>query len=331
MFAALLTTLLFSISAICGHRTSTRLGGVEANFWRICGALLFLTLWANMFGTGTAGAAFSVFILSGLAGIGLGDTAYFQALPRLGSRRTVLLTQCLTAPFAALIEWLWLGTKLNLRGNFLHRRDSDRRGHRARARRPFENCPAPVVDRHSGQRHRRARRRARRGVEPQGLRRRARGGRTSRPRHDRLPARARRRGRARPRFSGGEMAARPPARRRRADEGFLFSRAKNGKLWPWVLANSLAGQTLGVSCMQWALENTPTGIVTAIIAMTPIVMLPLARIVEGEKITARSLAGGLIAVAGVIGLTFWRLKCISRMNHRSIDHRRPMFIDDDPD
>ncbi len=53
-------------------------------------------------------------MLSGLFGIGLGDSGYFQALPRLGSRRTVLLTQCLTAPFAALIEWLWLGTKLNL-------------------------------------------------------------------------------------------------------------------------------------------------------------------------------------------------------------------------
>ena len=58
MFAALLTTLLFSISAICGHRTSTRLGGVEANFWRICGAMFFLTLWANTLGTGTSGAAF---------------------------------------------------------------------------------------------------------------------------------------------------------------------------------------------------------------------------------------------------------------------------------
>ncbi len=81
MFAALLTTLLFSISAICGHRTATRLGGVEANFWRIVGAAVFLAIWANTFGTGTAGKAFSLFILSGLAGIGLGDTAYFQALP----------------------------------------------------------------------------------------------------------------------------------------------------------------------------------------------------------------------------------------------------------
>ena len=113
MFAALLTTLLFSISAICGHRTSTRMGGVEANFWRIVGAMFFLAIWANTLGAGTRGAGFPIFVLSGLAGIGLGDTAYFQALPRLGSRRTVLLTQCLIAPFAALTEWLWLGTRLD--------------------------------------------------------------------------------------------------------------------------------------------------------------------------------------------------------------------------
>ncbi len=83
-----------------------------------------------------------------------------------------------------------------------------------------------------------------------------------------------------------------------------FSAREKMKLWPWVLANSLAGQTVGVSCMQWALENTPTGIVTAIIAMTPIVMLPLARIFEGERDhRPLEIAGGLIAVAGVIGLT----------------------------
>jgi drug/metabolite transporter (DMT)-like permease len=84
------------------------------------------------------------------------------------------------------------------------------------------------------------------------------------------------------------------------------SRDKWQRLWPWVLANSLAGQTLGVTCMQWALETTPTGIVTAVIAITPIILLPMTRIVEGEKIGIRSLIGALIAVAGVIGLTFWR-------------------------
>ncbi|MGH8023969.1 MAG: EamA family transporter, partial [Limisphaerales bacterium] len=113
MLAALLTTLLFSISAICGQRSARQIGGVEANFWRICTAAGFLALWANLFGTKTNGEALPIFALSGLLGIGLGDTGYFQALTRLGTRRTVLISQCLTAPAAALIEWLWLGTKLS--------------------------------------------------------------------------------------------------------------------------------------------------------------------------------------------------------------------------
>jgi drug/metabolite transporter (DMT)-like permease len=58
--------------------------------------------------------------------------------------------------------------------------------------------------------------------------------------------------------------------------------------------------------MQWALEATPTGIVTAIIAMTPIVLLPMTRFVDGERIGIRSLVGAMIAVTGVIGLTFLR-------------------------
>jgi drug/metabolite transporter (DMT)-like permease len=88
-------------------------------------------------------------------------------------------------------------------------------------------------------------------------------------------------------------------------ENARVSRDKWRRMWPWVLGNSLAGQTLGVTCMQWALETTPTGIVTAIIATTPIVMLPLTRVMDGEHITFRPLAGGGIAVTGVIGLAFW--------------------------
>ncbi len=84
------------------------------------------------------------------------------------------------------------------------------------------------------------------------------------------------------------------------------SRDKWRRLWPWVVANSLAGQTVGVSCMQWALENTSAGIVTAVIATTPILLLPMTRLVDGERIGLRSTLGALMAVAGVIGLTFSR-------------------------
>ena len=47
-------------------------------------------------------------------------------------------------------------------------------------------------------------------------------------------------------------------------------------------------------------------IVAAIIATTPVVLLPMTRIMEGEKIGRRSLIGALVAVSGVIGLTFFR-------------------------
>jgi drug/metabolite transporter (DMT)-like permease len=73
-----------------------------------------------------------------------------------------------------------------------------------------------------------------------------------------------------------------------------------------VLVNALAGQTLGVTCMQWALKNNPSAVVQAIIATSPIVLLPMTRIVEGEKIGLRSVVGVLVAVGGVIGLTFAR-------------------------
>jgi drug/metabolite transporter (DMT)-like permease len=58
--------------------------------------------------------------------------------------------------------------------------------------------------------------------------------------------------------------------------------------------------------MQWALENTSAGIVTAVIATTPILLLPMTRLIDGERIGLRSTLGASIAVAGVIGLSFSR-------------------------
>jgi len=112
VIAAFLTTILFSLSAIFGHRSAKLIGGTEANFWRVTLATTFLAIWSYIFGKGLEGTAFPFFLLSGIMGIGVGDVAYFQALPRLGPRLCLLLVQCLTAPLGALIEWLWLGTTL---------------------------------------------------------------------------------------------------------------------------------------------------------------------------------------------------------------------------
>jgi drug/metabolite transporter (DMT)-like permease len=78
------------------------------------------------------------------------------------------------------------------------------------------------------------------------------------------------------------------------------------RVWPWVLANSFAGQTLGVTCYQWALKTTPTGLVLAIVAMTPLVVIPFAKVLEGEAMEPRSIIGGVLAVAGAIWLVMAR-------------------------
>ena len=301
MLAALLTTLLFATSAVCGYRTAKQVGGIEANFWRITLATMFLTVWAFTFGGGFGGAP-EWFMLSGLFGIGLGDSAYFQALPRLGSRRTVLLCQCLTAPFAVLIEWLWLGNKLNrleilcvavilvgvaialAPGDHLKISPRDWKiGLGASILAAFGGAVGAVIIRkgyaaiHAADLHVDA---GTTGYQ------RVLGG-ILIPTMTLLI------------FKSRSAHAHGPAF---AKNTLRVSRDKWTRIWPWVLANALAGQTLGVTCMQWALQTTPAGIVTAIIATTPIVLLPMTRIVEGEKIGVRSLIGALVAVSGVIGL-----------------------------
>ena len=306
MLAALLSTLLFSVSAICGQRAASQIGGVEANFWRICIATVFLAVWANFFGTKTDGEALPIFALSGLLGIGVGDSGYFQALTRLGVRRTVLISQCLTAPMAALIEWLWLGTKLSWGQMFFI---AVILAGIVMAMAPGEHLEIP------------------RHVMRQGIifgLIAALGG--------ALGAVLSRKGYAVAFASGGAPdpgttgyqrvlgGALVPAvillvakwRSAHAHGGVFetktlhVSREKWGRIWPWVVGNGLAGQTLGVSAMQWALEKTPTGIVTAIIAMTPVVLLPMTRMTDGERIGLRSFVGALVGVGGVIGLAFWR-------------------------
>jgi len=58
VFAAFLTTILFSISVVCGHRSAKMIGGTEANFWRLTSATIMLSMWAFGFGIGLGGDAF---------------------------------------------------------------------------------------------------------------------------------------------------------------------------------------------------------------------------------------------------------------------------------
>ncbi len=295
MFAAILTTILWSISVVCAHRSAKMLGGSEANFWRLSFATFFLAIWAYSFGQKLEGDSLPIFLWSGIIGLGVGDVALFQALPRLGSRVTILIIQCLSAPFAAIIEWLWLGTKLTgtqmlfgtiiLGGVLLALTPSE---HLKLSRRQIitgtlfgilaalGNAAGAVL--------------TRKGYAVASAANQSIDGATA----------------AFQRLIGGLLVAGIwlliVKQQTRTAPKFASLKEKWRKAWPWVLANAFAGQTLGVTCYQLALKHAPTGIVLPIIATTPLVIIPFARFMEDEKPTAKSIVGGVIAVLGVIGL-----------------------------
>ncbi len=300
MIAAFLTAILWAASAVFANRSAKLLGGSEANFWRLATATVLLSAWAISFGQGVSGGAFPHFLLSGIIGIGIGDVALFQALPRLGSRLSILLVQCLSTPFAALIEWIWLGTKLNtlqiicaatiLGGVALalspgeHLMITRRRlvvGVIASIIAALGNAMGAVL--------------SRKGYFIAAAAHQSLDGPTA----------------AFQRLVGGLFVAGVwllVVKQQTQTVRFASSKEKWRKTWPWILANGVTGQTLGVSCYQWALKSAPTGIVMPIVALTPLMVIPFSRYVENERPTLRSIIGGVIAVSGVVALLWLKSK-----------------------
>jgi drug/metabolite transporter (DMT)-like permease len=285
--------LLFAVSAVSATRSTRLLGGIEANFWRISLATVLLGLWSHTAGAGVGGKAFPCFLLSGCVGYGVGDLTLYQTLPRLGARLSILLVHCLAAPFAALVEWAWLGTTLTplqigssitiLIGVALAIAP-DKRLHLPRGvllsgiilgtLAAFGQGFGAVLSRKAYQIG------AVHGEHIDGLS----------AAYQRIVA-------------GWVVAAVSFALVRRnavrASEGGSSSDLWR-KAWIWVVVNAFAGPALGVGCYQWALATRPTGVVLPIVATTPIAVIPLARVIERERPRTRSLLGGAIAVAGAV-------------------------------
>ena len=294
MLPSLITVLLFAISGVSGSKMTRVLGGIEANFARILLATFFLGVWAHTAGQGFSGPGLWIFFASGLIGFGLGDLALYQAYPILKARLSLVLVHCLAAPIAAFAEWLWLGTVLTL---FQMLSIALTLAGVATALAPSENLHIPPrllfkgivlgAIAAAGQALGAVMSRkayvliAQAGMEIDGM--------TA----------------AYQRIWGGVLIAGLSywwLRLKHADQPREpFVKRMRGN-WQWLLLNGAAGPAFGVACYQWALATTPTGIVMPIVALTPLAIIPLSRIFEGERPTRRSLLGGAIAVLGVVAL-----------------------------
>jgi len=292
VFPSFLTTIFFSLSVIFAARSARVLGGQTANLGRISVATVLLALWAHLFGQGLHGGGLPWFFLSGVIGFGLGDMSLFGALPRIGPRLAILITQCLAAPIAAVVEWAWLGTTVRpvdlacaaviLVGVAIalapdHGMDVPPRtfwiGVLFGIGSALGQASGAVLSRKAN--------------EAAALTGYVIDGGTA----------------AYQRVIGGLLMT---------IIGFLVIRrtqAKNDEPKPadrWqrggilVLANALAGPTIGVGCYQWALRSTPSGLVLPIVATSPLVTIILSFFIDGTRPTRRAVIGGLLAVVGAV-------------------------------
>jgi drug/metabolite transporter (DMT)-like permease len=298
MIAAFFAAFFFALTGACGNANIRANGPVRGNLGRLCVAAVVLGFFAHTAGQGFASESVMWFFFSGVLGMGIGDLGVYAALPLLGSRITVLMTQCLAAPIAALGEWVWLGTRLTyaqvLWGLLIL-------AGVAVAISPSKSNPPRVHVRPIGYLF------GLLAAAGQGL-----GALVSRK--GVLTASA-----------AGETVQTPlfglNAAYHRILAGlvfvlvwFLVLRLLNKLPVPvnpptrrhgfkWILASGFTGPILGVSCYQWALATTPTGIVLPIVATAPLIAIPIAFFMEHDRPSPRAILGGVLAVAGCIALT----------------------------
>jgi drug/metabolite transporter (DMT)-like permease len=295
MLPAILTTLLWSSSAICAARSARIVGGGRANFARLVIAAALLGLCAHSAGRLLLGGqALPWFVASGIVGFGFGDAAMFGAMQRIGPRLTMMLTHCLAAPLAAFTEWLWLGTRVGwgelacaaviLAGVAL-------------ALAPDQGSEVPRKAFWTG---------VLCGIGSacgQGF-----GSVLSRKASTFLPL---------PGGIGEGIITGATAAYERIVPAILiallfciYERRVAGppasgawpRAWPWIFANALAGPSIGVAVFQWGVATTPTGILMPVVATVPVLTQFLAWRIDGHRPTRRTVLGGIIAVAGVIAL-----------------------------
>ena len=113
--AALAGASLWAISATVYSFVGTKIPPLLLNLTKGLIAIAFILLTFIL--TNYQFSAVNLFgiiglVVSGMAGIGIGDTAYFQALNRLGARKTLLL-ETLAPPITAILAFVFIEEKLN--------------------------------------------------------------------------------------------------------------------------------------------------------------------------------------------------------------------------
>ncbi len=308
MTAAIFTAILFAFSAITGQRVAVRYGAIMGNWLRLSLAVLIFIVIIGVWQRDTLHQApFAWLFLSGLVGFGVGDVALFTAYEKLGSRLTILIALCSAPVFGMITEALWLNVlpsavdlalaALILTGVALALRSRVERGldtPTSRAQLVGGTVAAAIAGWGQGTGaviSRKAEEVALEvGVGLTGF------------------SAAGQRVMAGWVFACGAMliwrlASRGKNRHVVARGEVNFT--EEVKFFPILLGAATLGPVVGVSCFQWALQSTPSGLVLAVTATTPIILMPLTWGIDGDR---PRLLAWLGAIAAVLGVTLLALR-----------------------
>jgi drug/metabolite transporter (DMT)-like permease len=288
---ALGAAFFYAWSVTCARRSSAHHGPDLANLGRLLIAVIVIGLFVAFSDRHPFCAGWEWLILGGVLGLGIGDIALFHALPRIGVGLTMLLTQCLAAPFALILEYEALGHSPNgaqmlaalviligvgvalgapAEGDPADRRTGVWLGALSALGQACGAVSTPLTVeacKQAGE------------VIPDGF------------------------AQAFVRLLGGLpvvllfllWASRKEGLFAKIRRPYAFASAP----W-WMLMNGIAGPALGVACYQWALTQHPAALVLSVVALTPLIGLIMQWAIEGQRPSWRLWLGGAIAIIGVI-------------------------------
>jgi len=80
---------------------------------------------------------------------------------------------------------------------------------------------------------------------------------------------------------------------------------RDTKAMKWLVVGSVFGPFLGVSFSLIAVQHTSAGIAQTIMSLVPVLIIPPAVLINKEKVTAREIIGAIVAVIGVVMFFIW--------------------------
>ena len=292
MSFAISTAILFAFSAICNTKVSRMMDQITANLIRLLIATFILgTMTLIIEPRSFHSDASKWLIFSGIVGFGIGDIALFIALSKIGSRLTILINFCTATLVGALSDWIWLGDAIKAETLFYifcilaglsialypkslrsNNTNSYKIGIIAATIAGFGQGVGASISRHA----------------------------IIIADYNEVTI-------------GGISQA-----FQRVFAGFIFllivflikKFTARGEIRPnvaknpihWLIFATLFGPVLGVSCFQASLQTMTSGESMAIVATSPIILIPLALVFEKDKPTILSFLGGIFAIIGVIGM-----------------------------